>query len=112
MREITVGIGQYTHRSEDGGATWVKALRETPGRHTPIVRGTVELSRLPSRPGETVWDFVCALPDGFGVAVNHEATAASSSRPSEPGRRAHVFRTHDGGRTWHEHELNVEWKLR
>ena len=54
MREITVGIGQYTHRSEDGGATWVKSLREIPGEHTPIVRGTVDLTRLPSRPRETV----------------------------------------------------------
>jgi photosystem II stability/assembly factor-like uncharacterized protein len=112
MREITVGIGQYTHRSEDGGATWVKSPREIPGKHTPIVRGTVDLTGLPSRPRETVWDLVCVLPDAFGVAVDHETSAASSSRPGEPSQVAHVFRTYDGGRTWHEHELKVEWKLR
>ena len=111
MREITVAIGQYRHRSQDGGATWVKSLREIPGKHTPVVRGTVDLSCLPSRPRETVWDFVSVLPDGFGIAVNHEATWAGLLRPGEPGELAHVFRTRDGGRTWHEHELKVTWKL-
>ena len=106
MSEITVGIGQYTHRSVDGGATWVKARRVIPGKHTPVVRGSVDLSNLPSRPRETVWDFVTLLSDGFGIAVNHETTGAK-----EPTQLAHVFRTQDGGRTWHEHETKVKWKL-
>lgn len=111
MHRITVGIGQHTHHSDDGGATWVESLREIPGKHAPIVRGTVNLTRLPSRPRETVWDLVSVLPHGFGVAVNHEATGANASRQSEPSTLANVFRTHDGGQTWHEHELKVKWRL-
>jgi hypothetical protein len=107
----SVGIGQYVHRSADGGATWARSLREIPGMRTPIVRGTVDLSRLPSRPRETVWDCVSVLPDGFGVAVNHEATDANPAKTGAPGSRANVFRTHDGGQNWHEHRLNVSWKL-
>jgi len=112
MREITVGIGRRTHRSADGGTRWVESLREVPPKHTPIVRGAVDLARLPGRPRETVWDLVAILPDGFGVAVDHELAPASPSRPGEPSALAHVFRTRDGGRTWHEPELKPRWKLR
>lgn len=111
IRELSVGIGQHVHRSVDGGATWVKSLREIPGKHTPVVRGTVDLSRLPSRARDVIWDFVSVLPDGFGVAVNHEATDASPEDTKVPKQLAHVFRTPDGGRTWHEHPLDVSWNL-
>lgn len=111
MKVLSVGIGQHVHRSVDGGATWVRSLREIPGKHTPVVRGNVDLSRLPRRPRETIWDFVSVLPDGFGVAVSHEATDANPAETSAPSKLAKVFRAHDGGRTWHEHRLNVSWKL-
>ncbi|MBI3855453.1 MAG: exo-alpha-sialidase [Planctomycetes bacterium] len=107
---LSVGIGQHLHRSVDGGATWAKSIREIPGHRTPVVCGRVDLSRLPRRPRETIWDCVSVNPDGFGVAVNHEATDAPAAKPDAPGRRANVFRTHDGGRTWHEHRLNIIWK--
>jgi hypothetical protein len=111
MNEIIVGIGQYAHRSLDGGSTWVRTLREIPGRHTPVVCGTVDLAELPSRPPRTIWDAVWVLPDGFGVAMNHEVTDADPASPNAPSSLAHVFRTNDGGRTWHELQLNVRWKL-
>ena len=111
LKVLAVGIGQYVHRSADGGATWARSLREIPGKHTPIVRGTVDLSRLPNRPRETVWDLISVLPDGFGVAVNHEATDADPAGTNAPGSVAKVFRTHDGGQSWGEYRLNVDWKL-
>jgi hypothetical protein len=111
LKVLSVGIGQYVHRSVDAGATWARSLREIPGKRTPIVRGTVDLSRLPGRPREAVWDCVSVLPDGFGVAVNHEATDTNPAKTGAPGSRANVFRTHDGGQSWHEHRLSVSWKL-
>lgn len=111
MSEIIVGIGRYAHRSVDGGSTWARSLREIPGKHTPIVRGAVELAGLPSRPPGTIWDAVSVLPDGFGIAVNHEATDADPASTNAPGSQAHVFGTNDGGRTWHELRLKVRWKL-
>ena len=110
MKVLSVGIGQHVHRSVDGGATWVRSLREIPGKHTPVVRGNVALSQLPGRPREAIWDCVSVLPDGFGVAVNHEATDANPADKNAPRSLANVFRTVDGGRTWHEHRLNVNWK--
>ena len=111
MSVLAVGIGQHVHRSGDGGATWTRSLREVPGRHTPVVRGRVDLTRLPPRPRETVWDMVSVLADGFGVAVNHEAADPDPADPDAPRRLANVFRTLDGGRTWHEQPLDVSWKL-
>jgi len=111
MSEIIVGIGRYVHRSVDGGSTWTRSLREIPGKHTPIVRGTVDLAGLPSRPPGTIWDAVSVLSDGFGVAVNHETTDADPASTNAPSSLAHVFGTNDGGRTWHEHRLKVRWKL-
>jgi photosystem II stability/assembly factor-like uncharacterized protein len=105
-----VGIGQYLYRSGDGGASWARSLREIPGKRTPIVHGTVDLSRLPSRPRETVWDLVSVLPDGFGLAVNHEATDADPASTSARDSLANVFRTYDGGQTWREHRLSLSWK--
>lgn len=111
MRVPSVGIGQRVHRSVDGGATWVTSLREIPGKQTPVVRGDVDLSRLPRRPRETIWDCVSVLPGGFGVAVNREATGANPQDTSTPKKLANVFRTHDGGQTWHEQRLDVRWNL-
>jgi hypothetical protein len=111
MNEIIVGIGRYAHRSVDGGSTWAKAPREIPGKHTPIVRGTVDLAGLPSRPPGTIWDAVSVLPDGFGLAVNHETTNSGPGSTNAPSSLAHVFRTNDGGRTWREQALKVRWKL-
>ena len=111
MNEIIVGIGRYSHRSVDGGSTWAKAPREIPGKHTPIVRGTVDLAGLPSRPPGTIWDAVSVLPDGFGLAVNHETTNSGPGSTNAPSSLAHVFRTNDGGRTWHEQALKVRWRL-
>ncbi len=109
--EIIVGIGPYAHRFVDGGSTWARSPREIPGKSSPIVRGTVDLAGLPSRPPGTIWDAVSVHSDGFGVAVNHETTDADPASTKAPSRLAHVFRTNDGGRTWHEHRLNVRWKL-
>ena len=111
MKVLSVGIGQHLHRSVDGGATWVRALREIPGRHTPVVAGNVDLSRLPHRPHEVIWDAVAVLPNGFGVAVNHEATDRKVVDVDVPKQLANQFRTHDGGQTWHELRLNVNWTL-
>lgn len=111
VKVLSVGIGQHLHRSVDGGVTWVRSLREIPGKHTPVVRGNIDLSRLPRRPREAIWDCVSVLPNGFGVAVNHEAVDTNPTDKNAPNKLANLFMTHDGGRTWHEHPLDMDWKL-
>lgn len=97
MIRIRVGIGQHEHSSEDGGTTWSHRLREVPPRHTPVVHGDVDLTRLPPSSKETCWDFVTLLPCGFGVAVDHQRM---------DGTKAHagVFVTIDGAEHWHKRD--------
>lgn len=95
MTRFTLGVGQYAYSSHDGGTTWAQSLREMPARVTPIVRGQMDLFRLPPRPEGYYWDFVTVLPGGFGVAVDH-GSKENGSRPAE------VFVTQDGGRQWRQ----------
>ena len=70
MREITVAIGQYSHRSQDGGATWVKSFRD----------GTsfapVHVGLLQSTDGGTHWRHVHVFdgPDLGDVNERHMLT--------------------------------------
>ena len=80
MREIIVGIGQYVHRSVDGGSTWARSLREIPGKRTLIVRGTVDLAGLPSRPPRALtWSPDESLESVDTTCMAAEITARAAS---------------------------------
>ncbi len=98
-RRLTVSIGQYAYLSRDGGTSWVRSLREVPGRHTPIIRGDLDHSHLPPKPEGVLWDFITVLPCGFGVAVDHHT---GDDRPP-----ASLFVTEEGRRAWRQMELRV-----
>ncbi len=103
MVQIIVGIGQHQYCSEDGGRTWSIGLREVPRKATPVLTGKVDIIRLPSRPGESYWDFVTLLPCGFGVAVDHEKIDRETL--------ANVFVTADAGLHWEKREAKPHLPL-
>src|SRR5262245_39883513 len=105
-RQIRVGIGQDWYTSPDGGENWERTLREIPGSKTPIVKGRVDLTRLPPLDQLAFWDFVTVVPSGLGTAVGHSFTP--ESRGKDRHKRALVYRTEDGGRTWVE-VLMLSW---
>jgi hypothetical protein len=93
MKRFTVSIGQYVYISAEDGLAWNRSLREVPGRHTPVIRGEVDLSCLPPRLDGGCWDFATILPCGFGVAVGFEVLEHAT-------RKADVFITQNGGGQW------------
>ena len=97
---ITVCIGQYEHRSEDG-TTWSRHPRELPDRHTPVVRG--DARQCPFSDGS----FGAAISWGmmFHLPRSEQATVfAAVSRVLEPGApflftAAEIVGADDGGIT-------------
>src|SRR5262245_13195343 len=100
QRQITVGIGQYSYMSADGGGNWERRLREIPGNNSPTVRGNVDLSRLFRLSKTFVWDFVTVLPSGFGIAAGRAPDCGE--RQHEDQMRALAYATDDAGASWHE----------
>lgn len=67
---LSVHIGQYTYQQSSITNFWNKSLREIPKRYTPIMKGQINLSKIPNTAG-VIWDFISILDNGFGIACNH-----------------------------------------
>lgn len=97
-RRITVCSGQFAHVSSDGGYSWATSLREVPGSDLPLMRGRVDVSRLPPMTKHVSSDFAKVLDDGFGAVAAHVdiADKAEGSQRSV----ACVYVTNDAGVSW------------
>jgi len=100
--QIVVGIGTCRYTSNDCGSSWQKSYRELREKNSLIISGIAKKTDIPFFKEGIVWNQICILENGFGVAINKEIIHPTFS---DQRSIANVYITSNSGESWENKSL-------